>query len=56
MAPQEKLLALTALGVHDPAAREPCFALARKLNFDPRFPHLLIEQVLSDPTSVKSPR
>jgi tetratricopeptide (TPR) repeat protein len=46
--PNEKVLRLTALGLRDPAAREKCFALARKLNFDKRFPHLLIKQVLDD--------
>jgi hypothetical protein len=56
MSPQEKLVLVTALGVRDPASREPCFALARKLNFDPRFPHLLIADVLSNADSINSRR
>lgn len=43
--PREKAVLLTALGLRNPAARQACFELARKLNFDKRFPHLLIRQV-----------
>jgi hypothetical protein len=45
MEPEEKVVLLTAVGVRDPGAREPCFALARKLNYDRRFPHLLLREI-----------
>ena len=47
--PREKVLLLAALGLHDPSAREACFALARKLNYDRRFPHLLLKDLLDAP-------
>jgi tetratricopeptide (TPR) repeat protein len=50
-APAEKSVRLTALGLADPAAREKCFALARKLNFDKRFPHLLVKAHLDAPAN-----
>jgi hypothetical protein len=43
----EKVVVLTAIGVHDPASREICFEMVRKIDFDKRFPHLLIEHVLA---------
>lgn len=49
MTPRDKALVLTALGLRDPAGREEYFALARKLNFDRRFPYLLIDDVLRNP-------
>jgi hypothetical protein len=42
---------LTALGLHDTANRAAYFELAAKLNFDRRFPHLLIKQVTSSQPS-----
>jgi len=47
--PNEKLVLLTALGVSNPSLRTECFALARKLDFDRRFPHLLIKSILDSP-------
>jgi len=44
--PSQKLLLVTAQGLRDTAARNECFSLARKLNWDRRFPHLLLKQVL----------
>jgi tetratricopeptide (TPR) repeat protein len=49
--PMEKVVRVTALGLADPAARDKCFALARKLNFDRRFPHLLVKQHLDAPAN-----
>lgn len=46
--PQQKLLLLVAVGLHDAGAKADCFALARKLNDDKRFPYLLIKSVLKD--------
>jgi len=43
-----KRLVLTALGVRFPAERERYWPLARRLNFDPSFPHLLLKEVLGD--------
>ncbi len=40
----EKALILAVLGLRDPENREAYFELARKLNFDKRFPHLLIKR------------
>jgi tetratricopeptide (TPR) repeat protein len=45
--PAEKVLLLTALGIKHPTLRAPCFNLARKLNYDRRFPHLLVKSVLA---------
>lgn len=47
--PTEKRLWLAALGFRDPAARDACFALGRKLNVDPRFPHRLLRDVFNAP-------
>lgn len=44
--PQAKAVLLAALGTHQPAYRSECFALATKLNFDRRFPHLLVKSAL----------
>ena len=44
--PGAKAVLLTALGLADPSARGQCFALARKLNFSKRFPHLLLARAL----------
>jgi len=43
-----KALVLTALGMKNPQWREPCFALARKLNFDRRYPYLILKKSLGD--------
>jgi hypothetical protein len=43
----EKLLLLVALGLKDPAARPACFELARKLNYDRRFPYLLLNNAMA---------
>ncbi|MHC5055053.1 MAG: hypothetical protein ACYTKD_10095 [Planctomycetota bacterium] len=43
-----KRLVLTALGVRFPAERERYWPLARRLNFDPSFPRLLLERALGD--------
>ena len=45
--PREKVVLLAALGVQNPAWRGECFALARKLNYDRRFPHLLLEDLFN---------
>jgi tetratricopeptide (TPR) repeat protein len=47
MTPRQKVVLLAALGVKDAAARDACFALGRLLNYDPRFPHLLLDQVFA---------
>jgi hypothetical protein len=44
--PSEKRVMLTALGLRHPAVREPCFAMAKKLNYDARFPHLLLARAI----------
>jgi tetratricopeptide (TPR) repeat protein len=44
--PEQKMLIVTALGLHDPSARDACFALGRKLLYDKRFPYLLIAPIL----------
>jgi tetratricopeptide (TPR) repeat protein len=44
--PQNKAVLLIALGLHDPAAKDKAFALARRLNFDRRFPYLTLKQAL----------
>lgn len=46
---EEKRVLLTALGLRDPAHRETYFALARKLNFEPTFPHLFLAAAMADP-------
>jgi tetratricopeptide (TPR) repeat protein len=38
-----KIAVLTILGLKHLAIREPCFNLAKRLDFDPQFPHLLIK-------------
>lgn len=43
---KQKLLAITVLGLHDPRVRPQCFELARKLNFDRRFPYWLLRASL----------
>ncbi len=45
----EKPVLLAAVGLRDPGKRDACFALAAKLNFDRRFPHLLLKRVLESP-------
>jgi hypothetical protein len=47
--PKQKAAMLIVLGLKDPAAREQCFAMAGKLNFDKRFPHLLFKSLLDAP-------
>lgn len=44
--PEQKVVILTALGLRDPGSREACFAMARKLNYDTRFPYLLLKAAL----------
>ncbi len=44
--PGEKAVLLTALGYRFPERRDSYFALARKLNFDKRFPHMLIQELM----------
>jgi tetratricopeptide (TPR) repeat protein len=51
---EEKLVLLTALGLRDPAAREQCFALARQLNYDKRYPYQTIKAALDSPVSSAS--
>jgi len=46
---QEKVVMLTALGLKQPAMREATFALAKKLSFNPQFPHLLVQAALATP-------
>lgn len=41
-----KALLLTAVGQRHASIREPCFASARRLNFDRQYPYLLIRQVI----------
>jgi hypothetical protein len=47
--PDKKAILLAALGVRDPSSRGAYFELARKLNYDRRFPHLLLNQVFDAP-------
>lgn len=44
--PRTKVLVLTALGLKNPQWRGPCFELARKLNFDRRYPYIILEKAL----------
>lgn len=44
---ESKRILLTALGVHQSADRSTYFALARKLNFNPEFPHRFLAQFLA---------
>jgi tetratricopeptide (TPR) repeat protein len=44
--PVQKAAMLIVIGLNDPAAREQCFSLARKLNFDKRFPYLTLAAIL----------
>lgn len=48
MTPHDKRLAMTALGQRFPSLRDGCFALARKLNFDTRYPHLLLRRATGE--------
>jgi len=48
-APGQKAVLLVALGLRDAKDREACFALARQLNFDRRFPYLLLKGLLDAP-------
>jgi hypothetical protein len=43
-----KAIILTVLGIRYPEQREPYFQLAEKLNFDRRFPHLLLKSILEE--------
>jgi hypothetical protein len=47
--PLRKAIILTVLGARDPSAREQCFALARKLNYDRRFPYFMVQAALDAP-------
>ncbi len=47
--PGEKVVLLTALGLHRPEVRQVCFELAGKLNYDRRFPHLLLTSAMAGP-------
>ena len=42
-----KRLILVAVGLLHPEVRGEAFNLARRLSFDPRFPHLLIQEALA---------
>lgn len=44
--PAQKRIVLTALGVRYPQHRAALFALARKLNYDRRFPYLMLREIL----------
>lgn len=46
MIPAEKKIVLTAVGLVLPKHRVPCFDLARRLNYETRFPHLLLKEIL----------
>jgi tetratricopeptide (TPR) repeat protein len=43
---QRKAVYLTVLGTRDLANRQACFDLAKKLNYDKRFPYLLLKSAL----------
>lgn len=45
--PAQKKVVLTAVGLLFPSHRDACFELARKLNYDRRFPHLLLKEIMS---------
>jgi tetratricopeptide (TPR) repeat protein len=45
---RSKAIILTVLGVRYPEQREPYFQLAEKLNFDKRFPYLLLKSILEE--------
>ncbi len=49
MSLREKVVIVTALGVRDRDSRAACFDLARKLNFDRRFPYLLLKSIHDAP-------
>ena len=49
--PMQKAAMLIVVGLNDPAAHDQCFALARKLNFDKRFPHLTLAALLDAPAA-----
>jgi hypothetical protein len=49
--PVEKAALLAALGTRDAATRDRCFNMARKLNFDKRFPYLLIDGIIGPATA-----
>jgi tetratricopeptide (TPR) repeat protein len=42
-----KVVILTALGLHDPKAREACFAMVKKLDISKRYPHRIIEDAMT---------
>jgi hypothetical protein len=44
---EEKRVLTVAVGLRRPELRDEAFALARKLNVDPRFPHMLIDACVS---------
>ena len=46
---------LTVLGVRFPEHRQEFFARARLLNFDPRFPHRFLAEILGDPPAEEAP-
>jgi hypothetical protein len=43
----QKKVILASLGLRQPSIRSDCFSLARKLNYDTRFPHQLIDRITS---------
>jgi hypothetical protein len=47
--PKQKAAMLIILGLNDPGLRDQCFAMAEKLNFDKRFPHLFFKSLLEHP-------
>ena len=46
--PQDKRVVVTALGLYYPEARDDAFALARRLNYSPLHPHVLIERIVGN--------
>ena len=46
MLPEQKRVVLAALGLRHPPIRAACFELARKFDYDTRFPHLLVAAVI----------
>ena len=47
--PAQKVIVMTAMGFKFPEHRGKYFATARTLNFDRRFPYLLIQSLTENP-------
>lgn len=45
MLPHDKRILAVSLGLRLPALREHCFSIARRHNFDPEFPQLLLARI-----------